>query len=367
MHLASDSDIPSGMLGGVILGVSVSGYLLLTGKLTGISGIIENVVIADNESVWNWPYIAGLFSSGLILMVWKPEVFGAQTTLSNQTIIAAALITGFGTRLANGCTSGHGLCGLSRLSPRSLVAVLSFMGSGALTAYITRNTAVAELLKGSTADQSISNVQYDVTMTERIMFWLPTALSFAVSSAAFSYLYHGKYKAHKESLQKKEKEEGLKHSQMDRLTHHLATYTCSMLFGLGLGISGMTNPERVVRFLDFAGSAGFDPTLMGVMGCGVLLNLAAFSYFKSKEVQSLIPRECGTECLAKKIHMGMVPANMKVDWKLVSGSLLFGMGWGLTGLCPGPALVSLAASIKSAALFVPFMLGGMSIRELFIS
>ena len=101
------------MTGGCILGLSTSALLFATGKITGISGIFENVIVAE---IWhgNFAYIAGLCVAGLGMAYEKPEVFGAEIHMSHLQLAAAGLLVGFGTRMGSGCTSGHGLCGLSR-------------------------------------------------------------------------------------------------------------------------------------------------------------------------------------------------------------------------------------------------------------
>ena len=124
------------LLGGALIG-SGSALLLLThGRIAGISGIAGGLVQgATSDRAWRLAFLAGLLVAGGVAGRVLPAAIGAPVrTLA--AIVAAGLLVGFGTRLGNGCTSGHGVCGLSRLSVRSLVAVATFMTTGAITAMI---------------------------------------------------------------------------------------------------------------------------------------------------------------------------------------------------------------------------------------
>ncbi|MDR2016538.1 MAG: hypothetical protein LBP90_02870 [Burkholderiales bacterium] len=122
-----------------------------------------------------------------------------------------------------------------------------------------------------------------------------------------------------------------------------------LLFGVGLLLSGMTNPEKVIGFLDFSGL--WDPSLAFVMAGAIGIGLIGFTIAKKKLVSYL------------KIPI-LLPATTTIDLKLVTGSAIFGIGWGLAGICPGPALVALGAGISKALLFVISMLAGMGVYQL---
>ena len=131
---------------------------------------------------------------------------------------------------------------------------------------------------------------------------------------------------------------------MQRISEFLA----GLVFGLGLMISGMTDPSKVQGFLDLAGL--WDPSLMFVMGGGVGVAMVGFH----------IARKRGTTFLGGVLHW---PELSHIDAPLVIGSLLFGTGWGLAGFCPGPALVSMAAGQDKALVFVLAMLAGMALVD----
>jgi hypothetical protein len=122
-----------------------------------------------------------------------------------------------------------------------------------------------------------------------------------------------------------------------------------LVFGIGLIISGMANPAKVLGFLDISGS--WDPSLAFVMAGAIAVGALAFA----------LARRRGASLLGAPIKL---PASREIDRRLVTGSALFGAGWGIAGFCPGPALVSLGTGSHKAMLFVAAMLAGMAIFEL---
>lgn len=126
-------------------------------------------------------------------------------------------------------------------------------------------------------------------------------------------------------------------------------FLIGLLFGWGLLISGMTDPGKVLGFLDLAGA--WDPSLAFVMGGGVLVGLVGFALAKKRT----------TSFLGSAMHL---PTSRDIDRRLVLGSLTFGAGWGLSGFCPGPGIVAMGAGESKAALFVVAMIAGMWAFEL---
>jgi uncharacterized membrane protein YedE/YeeE len=129
----------------------------------------------------------------------------------------------------------------------------------------------------------------------------------------------------------------------------LSALAVGLVFGIGLIVSGMTNPAKVQGFLDLAGN--WDPTLAFVMGGAILVGLVAFRLAGKRE-RSLLGEAM------------RLPTATAIDRRLVLGSLAFGAGWGLAGFCPGPALASLATGGTKAMLFSGAMLGGMLVFEI---
>lgn len=129
------------LLGGVVLGVASAGFILLNGRVLGISGILGGLLIPRRgDAGWRVFFLLGILLAPVSLSMLAPELMKTpRIDASGLVIVAAGLLVGLGTRYGSGCTSGHGVCGLSRLSPRSLVATLAFMASGFATVYLTRH------------------------------------------------------------------------------------------------------------------------------------------------------------------------------------------------------------------------------------
>lgn len=127
------------LAGGLLIGLAASAFVLLNGRIAGISGILGGLLRpAQGDIAWRIAFIAGLVGAPLAYgwFVVLPEV---RIEAGDTALVAAGLLVGLGTRYGSGCTSGHGVCGLSRLSPRSLVATLSFMLAGFVTVYVVRH------------------------------------------------------------------------------------------------------------------------------------------------------------------------------------------------------------------------------------
>ena len=131
--------------------------------------------------------------------------------------------------------------------------------------------------------------------------------------------------------------------------HRISEFAVGLLFGIGLIVSGMTDPGKVIGFLDLSGA--WDPSLAFVMGGAILVGLGAFASASKRT----------TSFLGGAMHL---PSSRDIDKRLIAGSLVFGAGWGLAGFCPGPALVSLGAGQPKAVVFVLAMLAGMALFEL---
>lgn len=125
------------LAGGALIGLSASLLLAFNGRILGVSGIVGGVVHpAAGDVAWRALFVAGLLVGGVAALVVLPGAFSGAGG-GTGTAIAAGLLVGVGTRLGNGCTSGHGVCGLSRFSVRSLAATLTFIGAGAATVFAT--------------------------------------------------------------------------------------------------------------------------------------------------------------------------------------------------------------------------------------
>ena len=134
---------------------------------------------------------------------------------------------------------------------------------------------------------------------------------------------------------------------MKRFT--LAAFTAGALFGTGLAMSGMTDPRRVLGFLDLFGA--FDPTLLFVLGGAVATTMLLFRFVLRR----------GSPVLAETFHVSNLS---HIDRRLLGGAAIFGVGWGLAGYCPGPALAGLGVVSSEATWFVPAMIAGLLLQRL---
>jgi uncharacterized membrane protein YedE/YeeE len=128
------------LLGGMLIGLSASLLLWCDGKIAGISGILGGILSPTrNDTSWRVMFVSGLLAGGLLLRLLSPQAFAIDLIRSTPVLILAGLCVGFGTRLGNGCTSGHGVCGLSRFSQRSLIATITFIATGLVTVFVVNH------------------------------------------------------------------------------------------------------------------------------------------------------------------------------------------------------------------------------------
>ena len=132
------------LFGGLLIGAAVSLMLYLNGRVTGVSGIIYGATVTPKKGdmAWRWYFISGMLIGGFILKLNRPEAFSGGLPTQDWTLVVAGLLVGFGTVLGSGCTSGHGVCGTSRLSPRSLAATVIFILSGVIAVFVLRKLGV---------------------------------------------------------------------------------------------------------------------------------------------------------------------------------------------------------------------------------
>lgn len=127
------------LAGGALIGLAVAAFVLLNGRVAGISGIVAGLLVPrTGDFGWRLAFVLGLLAAPLVytLAIHAPEI---RIDAGYGTLAVAGLLVGLGTRYGSGCTSGHGVCGLARFSPRSLIATLSFMAAGFATVYVTRH------------------------------------------------------------------------------------------------------------------------------------------------------------------------------------------------------------------------------------
>ena len=132
----------SSLTGGIVLGVASALFILINGRILGISGILGGLLPPKiGDTTWRIAFLLGMFAAPTVFHAVVPAEYitAPRIDATEWMIVVAGLLVGVGTRYASGCTSGHGVCGLSRLSPRSLVATASFMSAGFVTVYVVRH------------------------------------------------------------------------------------------------------------------------------------------------------------------------------------------------------------------------------------
>jgi uncharacterized protein len=128
------------VVGGLLIGLSASALLFFNGRIAGVSGVLGQAIEArEGGRPWRLAFIAGLAAGGVIAHVGFPAAFDAASGGSIARVAVAGLLVGYGTRLGNGCTSGHGVCGIGRRSVRSVVATVVFMAAAIATVFVDRH------------------------------------------------------------------------------------------------------------------------------------------------------------------------------------------------------------------------------------
>jgi uncharacterized membrane protein YedE/YeeE len=220
-------------IGGALVGASAANMLLAHGRIAGVSGIFSGLASATGENLrWRALFVGGLLLGNAVNVLLNPrDPMPMLPPFSVGRYAAAGLLVGVGTKLGSGCTSGHGICGLARGSARSLVAVGSFMLSGGLATF-----ASSHLLPGAL------KAPFALAPLRKTSHWFAiTCLGVCGAGLVFT---------------------------ARRAAKGANILLSGVTFGLGLAVSGMTHPDKVMSFLDVTGA--WDPSLACVMGGGLL-------------------------------------------------------------------------------------------------
>lgn len=311
-------------MGGLLLGIATVAQLLLTGRVLGISGTIKGTILQWPEH-WKPAITLGMLLASIPLAVYLPSCFTVlPSSYTTERALIGGLLVGIGTGMGNGCTSGHSICGNARGNERSMFYTITFMVTGAMAATLTNAAAAA----GAPTLASLPLV-HPSDATLRVSLGL-------VAAAASVFLLIGKAGYRASAATK---------ASLEGITSLLVGAT----FATGLALSGMTLPAKVLGFLSPTIPA-WDPSLAFVLAAA--LAVATLGY------QSVLGR---LPLLPERMRVAGPPAGMvgkpvlvdgyclpmlfQIDSKLLMGGTLFGIGWGMSGMCPGPALVAFGGSV----------------------
>lgn len=384
---------------------------MLSGEILGASGLISATLLfprkalTDPSVAWKVLFLASfmLFSNIFLGSQFANDARSKEdpsiTIPSEYGYLIGGLLVGFGTKLGNGCTSGHGICGLARLSKRSFVSVVTFMIAAISAAnivapgnsFFSQSTA---FLRAESAPKLLNQELGLVVTAPIVLFSLLALANLLIAFRSLKHVEHpnsarrpllesnsaeetnlsdldydktpdsnGKDPV-AESQKPKEKKEtsDTKHESsedtieiekkynpnrripnrhervaiQDGVGKLLPGMMAGALFATGLALSGMVVPSKILGFLNLTllKQGTWDPTLLTVMGGGSVFSWIAYQFVEGVGVLSnkfalKSPRGSSAFC---------IPTNNVVDYQLVCGAMCFGIGWGIGGLCPGPAL-----------------------------
>ncbi|KAJ7285984.1 hypothetical protein C8J57DRAFT_654684 [Mycena rebaudengoi] len=302
-------------LGGLGLSLPVHTLLLLNGTVFGISGFLHRAVRGHKEAAAS---AMGLLSGGVCIGLLggsSPQPF----SLSPFPLLISGLLVGIGSKMANGCTSGHMIAGISRFSPRSIAATATFFTTGVITARIFHRNFVPtqsfDWSLGSTG-KALLALQAVPLFISMFLYAFPRSLP--------------RYPANQDP------------PPPHPLLRLIASLSTSFEFALALRLSNLTEPIRVVAFLLLPGHKAFDPSL-------------AFLAFGALPVAILLHQFARGSEQPRLGGKWSVPKGGQVDAKLLAGAALFGIGWGLSGICPGPGIVNLGQALVTRSDPLPMI------------
>eukprot|EP00798_Chlamydomonas_sp_ICE-L_P004064 gene4064-14153_t len=328
-------------LGGLILAIATTGKLLLNGRILGIAGGMKGFVQND-ISPWRIMFMSGMIIGTLpIGYLVGPSAFDViPDTVSLTRMAISGFMVGYGASLANGCTSGHCISGNARLAPRSLAFTAMFMSFGVVSATLTGTMAAYGVVPN--AAQAI--LPFVAATSAEVQSVLAVAAAAATTFIGLA------------ALAPKMKEQA-------KLLDNVGEFAAGFYFSLGLAFCGMSHPTKLAGFLaPFNG--GWDPSLIFVMGTAVVGSALAHQSLLNR--LPLLPAPLKEKPIVTDKY-ALPPVNGAITGKLIIGGILFGLGVGGSGLCPGPDICNVIANYTpqvsthlGAMLFGLFMEGFVS-------
>lgn len=315
-------------IGAVLLHQATSVLLYQNGKILGASGFLRRLMtVPSKETLF---FFAGMALSIIPMKLFLPELRTqyppVPTTLQGVLVTAGiGLLVGLGTKLANGCTSGHMLCGLARKSGRSAIAVATFFPIAILTNHWAHPTLKTDVCPIGAPCYTPTYPSASTTLS-LILVAATTIVAAQLVPRLIAQMTTGQTEPKSQSLS---------------IPQQATQLFSGLEFGLGLQITQMGDPSKVLAFLSFPNLAEWDPSMALIVLFGVLPNML--------EIQS----KGFKNPPAFKDRFDVPTKTIKdTDWKFVLGAALFGVGWGLCGVCPGPAALRAFAQPVWGALWM---------------
>ncbi|CAI6265178.1 unnamed protein product [Periconia digitata] len=369
-------------LGAFLLHQSTSLLLHNNGLVLGCSGFLRNL-LSTSPSPTTITFVLGMATSVPVLKLLLPSILtsypAAPSSLQSAFVTAGiGALVGWGTKASNGCTSGHMLCGLSRLSARSAVAVALFFPAAILTHHLAHPSLLTQECAGDIPcytpvypprEEALSLVAFTV-----LAILLSRALPRIVARFPASSPPTPPPSSSSSSTSPAARKQ-ISPTHTPSLPNLTTTFLSGLNFALGLQISQMSSPAKVSSFLSFPSLHNWDPSLALILVFGVLPNYldnyfrghpyAADDATSSSATAAAAAAAAGEKNKTKtpKFANSYQVSNKTLrdgDWRFVVGAVVFGVGWGLTGTCPGPALVRGVVQPQWGALWMGgFWVGGL--------
>ncbi|KAG1877963.1 hypothetical protein DFJ58DRAFT_753391 [Suillus subalutaceus] len=302
-----------GLLGGIGIALSVHSLLVLNGSVLGVSAFVHRSHRGDKAAMIS---VVGLVLGGVAVgIIGDADTPVPHTTSLLLRKVFSGLLVGIGTKLANGCTSGHMICGLSRFSLRSLVATTTFFASAVATTHFAHGNDV--LGTSGSLDWTLGENQGRQFLGAILSLG---TLWFAYTCSALK--------------------NGTGNISQLSVLRYLASFLTSLAFAFSLRLGNMVDPHKVLAFLTLPLSSAFNPTLAFVAGSALPLATLLYRYARVEQPK-----------LGGKWN---IPTSTKIDCRLILGSVVFGIGWGIAGVCPGPALVNFGRSLYAGIGFAEY-------------
>ncbi|KAF1963206.1 YeeE/YedE family integral membrane protein-like protein [Byssothecium circinans] len=332
-------------IGALLLHQATSILLHKNGSVLGCSGFTRRLF--TSPSSFTLTFFVGMASSFLPLKLFLPDLLTRYPPVPTSLQAAIATVgigalVGWGTKACSGCTSGHMLCGLSRLSARSTVAVAVFFPTAIISHHLVHPSLATEVCMGPVPCYTPTYPSRETTISLIALAAL-TILTGQVIPRLIASITR--------PTQAVKEAEAQANPKTNLAAYNATLFFSGLEFGLGLHISQMASPAKVASFLSFPSFQHWDPSLALVIAFGVLPNL--LENWSKKFDFSKAPAFTEKYDLPRKTISD-------VDWEFLAGAAVFGIGWGLSGTCPGPAALRAFAQPQWGVLWMGgFWLGGL--------